>query len=245
MNIVKPIKNLSQAFLQIVLPPTCISCSDIVEMQGQICGSCWGDVAFIGKYKCHCCGLPFAFDMGKSAHCQHCIATKPEFKKVRAVCKYEGTGRRLAAKLKFHDKTHIAGSMGRMMFNAGAEVLKGADIIAPIPLHKRRQFWRKYNQAALLANELANYDAEKEYASQLMKRIRATIPQTQLAYAKRQENVEDAFVVDDTIDVQGKTILLIDDVMTTGATMNSCAKSLKDAGAKKVNGLVFARVTVD
>lgn len=245
MHIVKPIKNLSQVFLQIVMPPTCISCADIVEIQGQICGACWSNIAFIGKYQCKSCGLPFAFDMGKGAQCQHCNAKKPIFRKVRAVCRYEGTGRRLAAKLKFHDKTHLAGSMARMMFNAGAEVLKDADIIAPIPLHRRRKFWRKYNQAALLAKELISHDASHVYVPELIKRFRATTPQTSLTYVERQKNVAEAFVVDANVDLQGKTVLLIDDVMTTGATMNSCAKALLDAGAKKVNGLVFARVTVD
>lgn len=229
------------------MPPTCISCSDIVEIQGQVCGKCWGDIKFIGKYKCHACGLPFEFDMGKGAYCQHCLAHKPVFKKLRAVCKYEGTGRALATRLKFHDKTHLAGSMARMMFNAGGEVLKNADIIAPIPLHRTRKFFRKYNQAALLAKELAkNKDiSQANYVPQLLNRVRATTPQTKLNYAQRHKNVADAFQILAKTDVRGKTILLIDDVMTTGATMNSCAQALLDAGAKRVNGLVFARVTVD
>ena len=225
------------------MPPTCISCADIVEIQGQICGKCWGEIKFIGKHKCHACGLPFEFDMGKGAYCQHCLAHKPVFKKLRAVCKYDGIGRKLAAQLKFHDRTHLAGSMAQMMFNSGGEVLKGADIIAPIPLHRTRRFFRKYNQSALLAKELTNHAQAVEYKPQLLSRIRATTPQTKLNYAQRQKNVAEAFRVN--ADVAGKTILLVDDVMTTGATMNSCTKALLDAGAKKVNGLVFARVTVE
>jgi ComF family protein len=244
MQIFRPIKKLSQAFLHIVMPPTCISCADIVEIQGQICGKCWGEIKFIGKHKCHACGLPFEFDMGKGAYCQHCLAHKPVFKKLRAVCKYDGIGRQLAARLKFHDKTHLAGSMAQMMFNAGGEVLKYADIIAPIPLHRTRKFFRKYNQSALLAQELAKKTKDSvDYQPNLLKRIRATTPQTKLNYAQRQKNVADAFAVHG--DVRGKTILLIDDVMTTGATMNACARALKAAGAKRVNGLVFARVTVN
>lgn len=245
MSIVKPIKKISQVFLQIVMPPTCISCADIVEIQGQICGTCWADIDFIGKYQCKSCGLPFAFDMGKGAQCQHCQHKKPVFGKVRAACQYEGTGRRLAANLKFHDKTHLAGAMARMMFNSGTEVLKKVDVIVPIPLHKRRKFWRKYNQAALLSQALMSHDVDASYEPQLIKRVRATTPQTSLSYAQRQKNVEDAFIVDESVDLQGKTVLLVDDVMTTGATMNSCAAALKAAGAKKVNGLVFARVTVE
>ncbi len=244
MNLVKPIRNLSQAFLQIVVPPTSISCADIVEVQGQVCGKCWGDIQFIGKYRCESCGLPFEFDMGEKAKCQHCLAHKPVFCRNRAVCRYEGTGRRLAAKLKFHDKTHIAGSMGRMMFNAGKDVLRDVDVVAPIPLHKMRKFWRKYNQAELLAQKLLDAGVEAEYAPQLLRRFKATTPQTKLTYAERQLNVQDAFELEDGVNVEGKTVLLVDDVMTTGATMNECARALKDAGAKRVNGLVFARVTV-
>lgn len=133
-----------------------------------------------------------------------------------------------------------------MMFNAGGEVLKNADIIVPVPLHRRRKFFRKYNQSALLAAALAGrLDANKtKYAPSLLKRVRATTPQTKLNYKERKENVYDAFSVLKNAQIEGKTILLVDDVMTTGATMNACAKALLEAGAKRVNGLVFARVSV-
>lgn len=245
MQIFKPIKNITQQFLHLVMPPTCISCRDIVEIQGQLCGGCWGQVQFIGKHKCHCCGVPFAFDMGDKAFCNHCSAEKPLFKKVRAVCKYTSIGKRLAANLKFHDRTHLAKSMAQMMFNAGGEVLKTADIIAPIPLHRRRKFFRKYNQSALLAEALTKHATKAEYMPNLLKRVRATTPQTRLNYKERKENVFAAFELLKNTQIEGKTILLIDDVMTTGATMNACAKALREGGAKQVNGLVFARVSVD
>lgn len=244
MPIFNPIKNITQQFLQVLLPPSCISCSEIVEIQGQLCGECWGNISFIGKHKCNCCGVPFEFDMGKGALCGHCQAKKPNFRRVRAACSYEGVGKKLAAKLKFHDKTLLATSMARMMFNSGGEVLRNVDIIMPVPLHKWRKFWRKYNQSELLAVALMQHVERQNVACEtnLLKRVRATKQQTKLSYGERQKNVRSAFVVTAPEQIEGKRILLIDDVLTTGATMNECARALKKAGAKQVNGLVFARV---
>ncbi len=240
MQIFKPAGNLLQAVLDFTLPPRCLSCSKLVSEHGNICPECFGEFKIIGKHQCHCCGLPFEFDMGEEARCKFCIAEKPKFRQVRAFCYYEGTGRKLAIKLKFGDGTYLAPHISRLMANSYDEALAKADIISPIPLHFRRKLGRKYNQAGLLAKNIAKA-RNIDYQPLLLKRVRHTKSQTRLNRENRQKNVENAFAATHG-SLKGKTILLVDDVMTTGATMNECAKVLRKAGAHKVYGIVFARV---
>lgn len=244
MRTVRQIQLISQEFLDIIIPPVCLSCKDVVQEQGQICAECWQNIPLISKHKCNKCGLPFEFDMGKGAKCQQCSSSKPKFKKVLAVCKHEGTARKLAVNLKFNDRTHLAPYIASMMVSMGRELLEKTDIIIPVPLHSRRRLFRKYNQSALLGQQIAKQSGV-DYSPFVMKRVRSTTPQTRLSKKDREKNVKDAFSVTNKLAVEGKRILLIDDVMTTGATINECTAALKEAGVKHVNGLVFSRVVPD
>lgn len=241
MNLISAARTFSQGFLNLVMPPVCLSCKTVVEEQGQICAECWKGLNFIGKYSCSKCGLPFDFDHGDKAICSHCQKDKPIFTKAKAVFRYSETSRKLATNLKFHDKTHLAPYLAGMMANAGMDIISKCQIVAPVPLHKRRQFFRRYNQSALLAKHICKITS-KHFEPFLLSRTRATKQQTTLSKAARKENVLDAFLLNENIDVKGKTILLVDDVMTTGATLNACAAELKKAGAKSVYCLVLARV---
>lgn len=234
-------KKIWQGLINVVIPPTCLSCRTVVNEQGQICANCWKDIKFIGNFSCARCGLPFEFDMGHDAICASCRAEKPLYRKIMALCRHEGVGQKLAVRLKFGDKPYLAKHMASMMANRGASVIKKADIIAPVPLHFRRKFFRKYNQAALLAVQIAKISGKK-YEPFLLTRTRHTNQQTRLTKTQRKKNLLDAFVCN--YDVAGKNILLIDDVMTTGATINSAAAALKQADAKTIYGLVFGRVVV-
>ena len=192
MNLFRNIREVSQGFLGIIIPPTCLSCSDVVEEQGQICGECWPDMHLIGKYKCSKCGLPFEFDMGKNAKCQDCAKSKPKYKKVIAATKHDGVARKLAINLKFNDRTQLAPYMASMMINMGREILEKSDLIIPVPLHRRRQFFRKYNQSAVLANEVSKQTGI-EYNPFILRRTKPTTPQTRLTKKEREKNVKDAF----------------------------------------------------
>jgi ComF family protein len=239
-RIISTALKIKQAILDIVMPPRCISCGVMVNEHGGICPECWKDTKFIGTHQCKICGLPFEFDMGKDALCKYCTSEKPKFSKVRSVCEYDGVARKIAVKFKFRDHTHLAKPLAKLMINAAPELVVKADIITPVPLHFRRRISRKYNQAGLLALNIAKISGIK-YQPLLMQRTRATKRQTSLNRQQRQENVENAFTCS-VADLKGKTILLIDDVMTTGSTLNECAKALKAQGAQRVYGLVFARV---
>lgn len=234
---------MTQAFFDLVLPPKCLACNTDVFQQGSICGNCYQGLQTIGQHKCHKCGLPFEFDMGNKAICASCSYEKPRYDMARAYCKYEGVGGDIAVKLKFSDKTHLAPYMAKMMKLAGDGLLHKTDIIAPIPLHYSRKLRRKYNQASLLAKNLARISG-LEYQPFLLKRTRNTEKQTTLPKSARKKNMRDAFIVrpEYAEKIEGKKILLIDDVMTTGATIEAAAVALKVTGAKKVYGLVFARV---
>ena len=195
----------------------------------------------IGLHKCHICSIPFEFDMGDKAICEFCQQDKPKFNRTMAFCTYDGAVERLVVNLKFGDGLHLAKPMAKMMYIMGEDLVKKADIIAPVPLHFRRKLYRRYNQASLLGRNIA-IEADKNYQPFLLKRTRHTKQQTRLPKHVRKINVAGAFVANKNINVHGKNILLVDDVMTTGATLSSCAKVLKEAGAKRVNCLVFARV---
>lgn len=241
MQIFKSVKNITQDFFNLVMPPTCLSCKAVVYEQGQICAECWPKMNFIGKYKCKKCGLPFEFDLGDKAKCDYCEREKPNFKIARSVCKHEDVARKLIVRLKFQDRTHLAPYIAKLMVGSGNEVLKNADIIAPIPLHYRRKIFRKYNQAALLAQNISK-QSSVYYEPFLLKRIRHTKQQTSLSKKQRVKNVAGAFELSSNININGKNIVLIDDVMTTGSTLEACTKPLREAGAKSVSGLMFARV---
>lgn len=237
-------KEFSQVFFDTLLPPSCLCCADVVEKHGQVCAACWQEIKFIGKYHCKKCNLPFDFDMGKDALCQACNAQKPRYTKALSVCEYEGAGKRLSSRLKFQDKTNLAPYMAKMMAKRAQKIRGKIDIIAAVPLHYRRKYMRKYNQSALLAKSVAD-EMKLNYEPFLLRRIKATKQQTRLSFRERHKNVEGAFCLDAKIDVMGKNIILVDDVMTTGATLNACAAALKSAGAKRVYALTFARVKPD
>lgn len=236
---ITPIKKITQSFFDLVMPAKCLSCTTAVFEQGTICANCYSALKVIALHKCYKCGLPFEFDMGKKAVCPACAKFKPRYNMARAFCEYEGLGGKLATQLKFSDKTLLAPYMAKMMMNAGSGLIKKSDIIAPIPLYYRRKLKRKYNQAALLAQYIAKYSG-LEYQPFLLKRTKNTKKQTSLRRSDRQKNMENAFEA--TLTAEGKRVLLIDDVMTTGATMNAASVALKKQGAKKVCALVFARV---
>ena len=238
IHIQKSAQTFFSKALDIILPPRCLCCNNDVLEQGAICAGCYGNLKAIGTHKCHRCGLPFEFEHDPKAICASCAQNKPKFDMARAFCAYQGLGGDLATKLKFGDKTSLAPYMAKLMCVAGSGLIKKADVVTAVPLYRTRKLWRKYNQAALLAQYVAKYSGIK-YEPFLLKRIKNTKQQTRLSKLERAENVADAF---NAQPVHDKRVLVIDDVMTTGATMSACAKALKKQGAKKVYGLVFAIV---
>ncbi|HYD68387.1 ComF family protein [Azospirillum sp.] len=230
------------AALNALLPPRCLSCGAPVDRQGGLCPACWGALTFITAPHCACCGLPFAYQQGDGTLCGACVASVPAFARARSVLVYDDASRPLVLGFKHGDRTHAAVAYGAWLARAGAELLADADLLAPVPLHRWRLFRRRYNQAALLA-QAAGRVSGRPVVPDLLVRRRSTPSQGGLDRAGRQKNVAGAFRLKrGKAEVAGKRVVLVDDVMTTGATLAECAKVLRRAGAARVDVLTLARV---
>lgn len=237
-------RNFVRQALDVVYPSSCPICFSAVQEDGFLCTECWAKTPFIERPFCERSGLPFAQDLGDGLVSPEIIANPPVWTRARAVARYEdGPARQLVHRLKYGDQLELARNMGLWMARAGAEVLAGAHTLVPIPLHRRRLFARRFNQSAALAQAVSNVCGVPADPLALM-RVKATTPQVGLTRAQRADNVQGAFRVPDEARprIVGRRVVLIDDVMTSGATANACARALLRAGAEQVDLLVFARV---
>lgn len=230
--------------LDVVFPPQCLSCHAIVAQAGNLCLPCWQNIHFITEPYCAACGLPFEYSIGEGALCGVCLHAAPSFARARSAFTYDDASRALVLQLKYADQTHLAATYGVWLARFGSELIAGSDLIVPVPLHWRRFVSRRYNQAALLAYALRRQCGLPVLPDALL-RTRPTAPQSGLTRKQRQKNVRGALRANPrhAAVVRGKNILLIDDVMTTMATVEQCAKALRKAGATQVNVLTLARKT--
>lgn len=244
MNAVKDIAhsilNLPSAVL---FPPVCGGCLRRVGEPGRLCPACWSELQFLERPWCEVLGAPFSHDLGEGILSADAIANPPPFERARAAVAYQGVARRLVQGLKFHDRTDLARWMAEWMLRVGAELTADADIVVPVPLHRRRFLSRRFNQSAELARAFARLSGVA-YEPGAVVRARVTRQQVGLGVREREANVRGAFSVPPEADilVRGRRILLIDDVFTTGATVSAVARALKRSGAAAVDVLTFARV---
>lgn len=228
--------------VDVALPQLCASCREPVSDAG-LCPACWAKLSFIAPPYCERLGIPFAYDPGPGVLSMEAIADPPAYHRARAAVRYDDIARTLVHAFKYGDRLDLAPTMGRWMVNAGREILQGADAIVPVPLHWRRQWARRFNQSALLAEIVAS-SSGVSVSQRALKRVKATPQQVGLSQSARAQNVQGAFRVppDGKTEVAGRRLILIDDVLTSGATMDACARALLRAGAAQVDALVFARV---
>src|SRR5579864_775906 len=179
--------------LDIALPTLCISCREPVAGEG-VCASCWAKLSFIAKPYCPRLGIPFVYDPGPELLSMEAIANPPAYARARAAVRYDDVARTLVHALKYQDRTDLASIMGRWMARAGGELLDGADMLVPVPLHWRRGFGRRYNQSGALARIIARQTGVA-FNGEALRRVRATEQQVGLSRAQRASNVQGAFQV--------------------------------------------------
>jgi ComF family protein len=230
--------------LDLVYPPSCLSCRTAVAEHGALCAACWREIAFIERPYCERLGSPFAQDLGQPGLISpEAAANPPVFGRARAVARYDSDkARSLAHRLKYHDRLELAGPMGRWMARAGADILAEADLLIPVPLHRLRLAARRFNQSAILARAISR-ECGAPVETQALLRVKPTAPQVGLSRAQRAVNLSGAFRIgpEHAARLERQNVVLIDDVLTTGATANAAARALLRAGAAQVDLLVFAR----
>jgi ComF family protein len=245
--LIRPLLDLSgrvaRHLVDAVLPPRCLKCGELVGAPESLCPACWAGLRFLASPCCACCGYPFEAAVENGALCAGCAAAHPPYRRARAAWAYDDGCRDLILAFKHADRLDLARPFARWMAQAGADLLAEADIVAPVPLHWRRLLFRRYNQAALLAQVLARLGG-KPLVPDLLHRRRATQKQGHLSRLGRRRNVQGVFACGrrERQLVAGKRILLVDDVVTTGATVEGCCRALLSAGAVAVDVLALARV---
>jgi ComF family protein len=231
-----------RAALDLALPPLCAACREPVEGRG-LCPACWSKLSFITRPYCERLGIPFVYDPGPGILSMEAIAHPPAYHRARAAVRFDEISRALVHGLKYADRLDLAPMMGRWIAHAGRELLAEADALVPVPLHWRRSWARRFNQSAMLAAAISR-ETGLPVAAGALKRVKPTAQQFGLSRTERAANVQGAFRVpaDGKAAVTRRRLVLIDDVLTTGATVDGCARALLRAGAANVDVLVFARV---
>jgi ComF family protein len=226
--------------IELALPPLCPACREPVGDMA-LCAACWAKLSFIAPPYCVRLGVPFAYDPGAGMLSMQAIADPPAFNRARAAVRYDEIARTLVHSLKYGDRLDLAPTMGHWMAAAGRELLAEADALIPVPLHWRRLWTRRFNQAGALAQAIARASGVAVVEGAL-KRVKGTVQQVGLSKAERAANMQGAFRVPDKAAVAGRRLVLVDDVLTSGATSEASARVLLRAGAANVDVLVFARV---
>lgn len=235
---IRSVRSLGKLLLDFALPPRCAGCTGVIEEVGAFCPACWGRLEWLGNAGCQQCGLPLAgteIDM-----CGRCLADPPKLDRMRAVVAYDDLPRSIALRLKYGRKVALARTMARYMAPLRSD-WDSSSVIIPVPLHRWRLWSRGFNQSDLVARELGR-SWSLATNSGVLRRVKRTQPLKGMNHVQRRKAVAGAFVVANAGQIRGRTVVLIDDVMTSGSTAEACAKVLRRAGASRIELICWARV---
>lgn len=226
----------------LLLPPVCIACRRRIGSHGLLCGDCFAKIDFIAPPICTRLGVPLPYDAGEPALSAAAIVAPPVYDRARAAARYSDTMRELIQSFKYRNRQEGLLLFARWLGRAGAELLAGVELIVPVPLYTSRLWWRRFNQSAMLARGLGRLTGIPVDCF-VLKRVRRTSSQVGLSADQRRRNVAGAFKVDAKVGhcLKGKSIVLVDEVITTGATTDACARALRRAKAARVDVLALAR----
>lgn len=237
----KKIRQIGKFIFNIFLPNVCVLCRCPCDDGGAFCSSCWNEIEFLKEPLCNICGTKLDFLDDDFKTCIHCLEQSPSYKKHRSLMIYNQKTSPIILRLKHSDEQHIAAKMIPLLEACGKDLINACDFIAMVPIHWIKLFFRQYNQSALLAQKIAT-NAKKPFVANLLSKKKYTSSQQGKTYKQRYKNVKNSFIVNQNMDIREKNILLVDDVYTTGATVNACANELIQAGAKNVFVLTLAKV---
>ena len=233
-------KNI-KLIIDLIFPRKCIIC-DRYDCQTEVCTECWKKLSFISQPSCFICSTPFPYENEKESICAECIVNKPSYDRSISILEYDDASKKIIHDFKYKDQLHILEYIVNLMTNIGKDIFNDLDIIAPVPIHKYKLLKRGYNQSALIAMNVA---ARKDlpYFPQLLIKSKNTLAQTGLKKSQRTINIRNSFELNNKLysNIADKNILLIDDVITTGSTVNECSRILKKEGANKVLILTLAK----
>lgn len=237
------VKRLTALALDAGFPPVCLICNAHVSGENGICAECWPKITFISEPFCVQCGIPFEYSVPGLARCAGCIGDPPPFRAARSAFRYEDASKKIILSFKHGDALHALPALGTWLRQASSGLISECDVVVPVPLHRWRLISRRFNQSALLARHLA-HNSELLYLPDSLIRTRDTKSQGRMSRSQRARNVQGAFAVPKKkrSSIIDRRVLLVDDVMTTGATARSCAKTLIRAGARSVDLITLARV---
>ncbi|MBL4647089.1 MAG: ComF family protein [Rhizobiales bacterium] len=229
--------------VDLVIPPACLACDTAVTRQGALCPKCWQSLRFITRPYCEVLGTPFAYDLGDNVVCADAIAHEPPFEKARSAVLYDDIARKLVSRLKYEDRPDLAAILAGWMKPAMNELCQGNPVIVPVRLHRWRLLQRRFNQSALIGVSLAKSN-HLDFEPIALNRIKNTRQQVGLTRKGRAENVRGAFRVSPqgALAMAKRPVILVDDVVTTGATVEAASRACLRAGASAVRVISFARV---
>ena len=243
------IKNFLNKIITFLYPNKCILCSKIIENENSFCQNCWEKIKFIQKPFCDKCSTPYENDIDNNSICINCLKNKPLYVKLRSSVVYNEYVKKIISSFKFNDKTYLKKFISICMIKSSQDILNDIDILIPVPLHKKRLLYRKYNQSLLLCNEIGKLTNKKVICDFLVKKEN-TIPQVKLNQEERKKNLKNKFTINKKYfsnlkKYKNKNFAIIDDVITTGSTINECIKTLNKYDINNVFAITFAKTVYD
>lgn len=242
---VEAARQIGAAILDYFYPPVCLHCDAAIAVSDTLCAKCFAQLRPITAPLCPRLGIPFEVALGPDALSAEAIADPPPFDRARSAVLYNDVARKLVSLLKYGDRPELARFCGRLMAAAGQELWENGPVLVPVPLHRFRQFERRYNQSTELARAIGRF-VRLDVDPLLVSRVRRTSQQVGLSASQRQRNVAGAFSVrpDAAVRLKGRSVVIVDDVITTGSTVKAVTHALKRAGVAGIDVISFARVTV-